>query len=531
MRQADVNWATAFRLAVGEGRRLVRHPAFLVGVLLAQLTLWLATRQAAFDWQAQHQLALGLAPLGWAAIVAGNLTSLRTRRDSTEELFGTTPTSDASRTTSHLLAALATVPVSAAIVAVWWVLLVARGVRGVPDWAEVAVGPAIVLGGCVAGVFTARWLRVVPAAFAAVVFVVVVQDNMLSLERAPARWLAFLVPPSHITDPGVQIRHAGWHLAYLLAAALLLGSLALARHGWSRPVTGGVAVGLVVVLGAAFVQTRPPTRAETARIVSRLVEPDGQQHCREEAGIRYCAYHAFESLVPEWQEVVEAVVGHVPAPHRRAGLVVRQRPEASASDMDCQPVPFLRALPVEVEREIDPTALWRADGEVHPGLKWPDAFPCEGPPAHGVFLGVQTGAWAVGLPPAVGPGPRRCAADGQARSAIALWLGTRSAAEGPAVLRRVALDARVWENDRITFPALDGMGWDVAPPWGVAWHRSDVDAALALAAIPEREVLRVLERDWARLTAPETTTAALLDALGASSRSRPVPAETLTPCP
>jgi hypothetical protein len=145
---------------------------------------------------------------------------------------------------------------------------------------------------------------------------------------------------------------------------------------------------------------------------------------------------------------------------------------------------------------------------VHPPFS-EESFPCSERDVHGFFLAAQTGAWAVGLPPAPSGKDARCTAGGEARAVIALWAGAAATPGGARTLRDVANEATAAGKQRITFAE-----WDDPPMWGVVHTVADARLALALLELPVKEVRAALDRDWVRWTDPSTSSTALAGELG-----------------
>jgi hypothetical protein len=211
--------ATAWALAGTEGRRLLRHPAFLAGVVVTVLLVLLVGGDPDPDWTGWSiNIVLVFAPLGWFTIVATNLMALRDRRAGTAELVDTTPATPATRTVALVLATLATIPVTAALLAAAGAYSVWRhDPVGVPVPRELAVALLLVVGGGVVGIAVARWVPRAIAGVAAVLVVIQLQVWMTQSAISPSRWLAFWVEQPAIGLLDVHPRPALWHLAWLLA--------------------------------------------------------------------------------------------------------------------------------------------------------------------------------------------------------------------------------------------------------------------------------------------------------------------------
>ena len=106
--------------------------------------------------------------------------------------------------------------------------------------------------------------------------------------------------------------------------------------------------------------------------------------------------------------------------------------------------PFRRAC----SERVSPGTLWPADGQSTPASPRSRSR-ARTARSDGFFLAVQTGAWAVGLPPAPHGDNERCTADGQARAVIALWAAASAVPDGGATLRDVIAEGSVGSVDRV----------------------------------------------------------------------------------
>jgi hypothetical protein len=307
---------------------------------------------------------------------------------------------------------------------------------------------------------------------------VVLQSN-LGHQHPELRWLHFVADQPSLLDPWLEVRHAGWHLLYLLGLVVLAGALAVGRHGFPRPLTAVVAAAVAAVLVSGWVQTRPPTTAQVAAVVDRLEWPQAHQVCERRAGVRYCAYPTYRAWIAEWEVPVQGVLARLPAAARGRELEVGQR--VWTSDLD--------DLHSRVQARLHLARVWRADGAVHPGLMWfiRDRIGDNTQlPRAQLALGYQAAAWAVGLPPASAWPPRACDAGGQARVVAAIWLAGRGA---------------------------------------------DVVAAARLLDLPAERVAAVVAARWPRLLDPATPAAELLGALGVPAPEAGKPTAEAPPCP
>ena len=202
---------------------------------------------------------------------------------------------------------------------------------------------------------------------------------------------------------------------------------------------------------------------------------------------------------------------------------MRQRPAIVISDSDCSPEGYLTTLTSDIASRIAVDDLWPADGDVHPPFG-SDDFPCSSRDAFGFFLAVQTGAWAVGLPPAPHGANVRCVASGQARSAIALWAAAAASPDGERTLRDVTDDGSQG------FPLIDFADWDSPPTWGVDYAVADAGLAVEMLGLAPGDVRDVLADDWDRWTDPATTTKMLASEFGLTAPASAAQTPSRTDC-
>ena len=359
---------TAIALARFEGKKLLRHPAFLVGMALTPWLFLMATSDTGETWiHFEVAIALGLVPLGWLTMVAANLGALRSRRHRTEDLFQSLPTSPAVRTAAHNLSTLATVPVAVVFAAVCAVLVqVNADPLGSFGPAELATGVLLVVGGGAVGVLVARWLPRPAVCLPAIGATMFLQGKLTDFSPSPARWLSFVVDPLS-SFAAVEQRPAGWHVGWLAAWIALVGVAGVARHGMPRRL-GVVALGVAVVaLGTGFAQTRPVSAEEAAAMADYISRPAAHQTCREQADVRYCAYDDLGTRLADWRPPVEARPD--PAARRRAGTGAsrsRNGPTPSSATATARPVGLLSTLPGPVRDRLTPEGVWPARREGPP---------------------------------------------------------------------------------------------------------------------------------------------------------------------
>jgi hypothetical protein len=521
----NIAWRVIVPLARRDAWMVLRHPAFVAGVLMTPLMLIAATRSAPTWRIASTGIALGLVPLGWMTIIAVNLVALRSRRSGTNELFSALPAPQPVRTTALLLAAVAPATIATAF-AGGCVLYLHRSLamRGDPLWAEIGAGVLVVVGSVAVGVAVARWLPHAGFGLVAAIVTILLQARFLDVrtwpwdrpEGDPMRFLAFLAPPTSVADDFLEMRRAGWHLLYLGGLIVVMVGVALAREGARRTVATVLAAGVALTAIAGWMQTRPASQARLDAMVSYLLEPERHQTCTESPNTTVCAYPGFEDQVDDWVAQADATLALLPSSvvQDRGRVAVSQRAPVVQSNANCSPSRFENSLPAEVAEQLTDGVVWPADGKVHPPFE-PESFPCSDRGSKGFFLAAQVGAWAVGLPPASHDRFSRCTANGQARSVIALWAAAASSDDGGDTLEDV-----IDEGSSIG-TRLDFVGWDEPPVWGVEYSVTDARLALAMLELPPADVAEVVAARWEEWIAASTPSSELADALGLSADPTP----------
>ena len=227
--------STTAALATLEGRKLVRHPVCLAGVVFAVVGTAMfvrATLARSFvawgdDGWTVH---VGFLLLAILTMVATNLAALRDRREETVQQHETLPLARSARTYGLLAGILWPAVLSAALLGV--VLIYAASVTDLGDRGLILLPDqlATVLALGALGVALARWLPnpfVAPVVAWALVFV--------APGDTPARWhvLLPLVTPS-------SVAMLAWHIVYLAGLGFSFAALALSRRSRRAP---GVADG------------------------------------------------------------------------------------------------------------------------------------------------------------------------------------------------------------------------------------------------------------------------------------------------
>lgn len=524
-------------LARVEARRLATHPAFLITLgLVAALTaaFMIPEQNATIEADRIEIFTFIAVPLGALALVAAaHRNAGRSRRECTDELFASTPTSPRARTEASLLACFGPVPVAAA-----YLLIASLGLEVMADspipllWPSVAAIAAVMLlavvGGGVVGVFLSRWLPTTAAALAGIAAIIWL-NNGPDNHHDRFRWLRVAVEK----DLGGRydiVPNPLWRVAFIFGLVGLGACLALWRHPARRSLVVGTVSCAALVITSGWVATRPPTTAQVERVVADLESPQDAQHCETRSDVRYCVYPGAEVWIDSWSPAVDAVLASVPPSARPREVRVMQREFVQQLD---EPVEYNGDLSYPyldwVVERLDPTRAWRADGAVHPSLSLNDDQP-------DLEVAFGVASLAVGLPPSSSwSSPAGCDASGQARLVLAMWL-----AGGATGTTRHALDthaARVeddgLESQRVPLNAItdwdnrSASGDDTQAVVGAAGSGADILDAQRLVEADRAEVAAVVDEHWEELTDPSTPSRRLLELAGLApaDASGPVPVE------
>jgi hypothetical protein len=223
--------AVVWALARVEAWKMLRHPAYPLGLGIAVVLVGVP-RGGSIKIEFL-MIGLGMS-LVIGSLFAANLGALRSRRDGTDELFGSTPAPLAARTAGHLTA-VAVGPV--ALTCVWAIVVGVMNSAGVGDFPDelrpvmLVQAPLMVAAIGTLGVPTARLIPHVVGG------PIVLALHMFTGLIWALPWAVFEA------DLSVNL----WHLGYLVSTIVVFSSVALLRDR----VRIFPAVGLAVGLGAA----------------------------------------------------------------------------------------------------------------------------------------------------------------------------------------------------------------------------------------------------------------------------------------
>lgn len=236
-------------LARTEGRRLVGHPLFVLGMLFSALFAIVGASEGGGLSAVVGGVFLFVGAGIWTFLVAC-LAASRERRDGAQDFYGGQPVTARLRTEAALLsvawAALAggaLIAVATAAIAGPDLALTVEGERYALRPLELLQGPAYVLFVGAMGVLVGVWSRrTYPALIGALV-----------MFMPPVAWLPWFVygddVPPGVWDDWLAGASVAWHLVGIAGLTALAAAGALARHD-RRP---RIALLALVALGAAVV--------------------------------------------------------------------------------------------------------------------------------------------------------------------------------------------------------------------------------------------------------------------------------------
>jgi len=516
--RASERTVTVGRLALAETLPFLRDPFVLAGTAASlALAAWLFRGQIPTFTKVSLLTAGWLMPLCAVTFLVTGVRVLRPERWRTTELLDALPTTARLRVLGHLVSVLA--PAWWGGVAAMLVLLGARvrGAAGEIVWAEIALGPlVVVLYGTIAFAIASatRSLRALPLALA----VLAISQYWLSLDGwtsgnprgGTLGWLAFWVPPpSSVPSPIFLDRPSLVHLAYVAAMAVACVALALMqkRIDSASALALGLAVVLAVLAGGGQKGSALPARAELHEQVELLRDSVIGEDCSPIGRARYCPYPGFDRWISLWRPSIEGVLQAVPSRHHM-NIIVSQVP----SPVSLAP-PWVRALPEDlIVRHDTGFVVWENANRVLPGMEWITS-PARNSTEMAMAIDAASIAAGVSIRPRLNADGdfARCSLIGQSRGIITAWLAAQATPRTRDGLLELAAD-EPWRisgddggPDMSSFSLRSDLsGLSTASP--ARWGRAEVVLAEQLLARPNAEVRSLVARNWETLLDPATTT-------------------------
>jgi hypothetical protein len=235
-------------LARVEGRKLLRHPAFIPGIALSGALVLLAGwgRKSHSVVEPLWPAGSPIGPLAVFGFVAANLAALRDRVNGTEELFGSTAVPRRARTAALLVSVAWAVGASVVLLAPFvGAFAVSYGVS-LADVVKLLEEPLIVAVLALAGVAVGRLLPTRLAAPVAAFFAFVLVGAYAHPTLAPQFLSLYVIPDS--------LPSVGWHILYLAGIGTLATAVALMKDGVRRSLVVAAAVGVLAIAAGAILQ-------------------------------------------------------------------------------------------------------------------------------------------------------------------------------------------------------------------------------------------------------------------------------------
>ena len=470
-----------------EARRLWRHPALIGAVAVTAYELYQRSDLSGAPVlnRLSYQLAWPMLLLaGGIYLALGNAASRRHGEHNLEGLDAL-PTVAATNSVGVGLAFVSPLLVGVALQMGFLVpRLFDRPVTWM-IWTEFLTGPATLALGAAAGLamgWGLRWRGALPVFGVGVVAVITTlwwaESGTLFGPYTP--WLG-PVPGLDSTYGALEASHrpSDFHLGYVLALAGFFAALASIR---GRRVSGKLALSgaaiamLLLAAWAGTTQLRELTSVEEATRRAPYLPASGDYVCEERGTLTLCAYHGYEAWIDEWAAQIEPVLALVPPEVAGRPLEVRQQ------------------VTYFVDEDVLPQ-----EGDIRTGL-WLSRAPVDAALIpYPLNLSLAVAAWSVGLPTGT---ESPCFASGQGRAVAALWYAIQASPESAEGLRILVDPAPYRRPVSENFPVPLGY---LQPAFGVRYLRSDAEAALAIARLPQPQVAETLAQRFSEVTDPATT--------------------------
>ena len=292
--------ASVWQVAVFEGRRLLRHPLNLFGMVLSLAVFWLATRGTAPVLERDVIILVGSSlALAATALLTAETAASRNDRYDTAEVVEPTPADPDHWFVGMAVAAWAPVGLSLTVLALGLLWLYTDSPAGSIPWFELAGAPAVVALGHTIGVVIGRWVRILlagPIAILIVGGIYVLREACIGCEGVVPPPSPFL--PWHGSQydlPQTAGRLEPVHLLYIVGLTVLFAAVAARR--WKT-----AALSALIAAAAAIGLTGTPNDGEA--IVARgnqwatRVDPV----CETRNSVEYCALPGFAVWVDRWEQ-------------------------------------------------------------------------------------------------------------------------------------------------------------------------------------------------------------------------------------
>lgn len=311
-----------------EGRQMVRHPLFWLGVLAAvALSVFELIEESPVLNRVSMTLAWTMTPTAVAVAFLAGWAVLRARGRTDAHPPTVMPAPMSKRVAGVVVGltwpVVATFAVQLALLA--WTLF--RDPVTSLVWTELLVGPAFV---AIAGVMAAAATRWIPHPSTPLVALLVLAGIHIVVPYSPENWgsqigpaaLAPIAWPETIIPYEVAFRPSGLHLGYLIGLILALSgaaTLGRTKSSWLLLGAGLISAGL---LGPA--QLGPIDEGRRVEAISRLVGDDAELTCETHDEVTYCAMPGYAGWIDDWSGAVSPMV--VLLPGAIEPIEVRQYP-------------------------------------------------------------------------------------------------------------------------------------------------------------------------------------------------------------
>jgi hypothetical protein len=337
-----------------EGRQMVRHPLFWLGVVAAVgLSVLELIEESPVLNRVSMTLAWTITPIAVAVALLAGWAVLRAR-GRTDAHPPTVMPAPMSRRVAGVAVGL-TWP-AAATFAVQLVLLAWTLFRDPVTsivWTELLVGPTFV---ALAGVMAAAATRWIPHPSTPLVTLLVLAGIHIVVPYSPENWGSQIGPaavapiawPETIIPYEVAFRPSGLHLGYLIGLILALSGVATLGRTKSSWLLLGVGLISASVLGPA--QLGPIEESRRVETMSRLVGDEADLTCETHDSVTYCALPGYAGWIDDWTAAVTPIVTLLPGPVEP--IEIRQYPVHNTHLLDGEDYDYWWWIPPSYEDYI-----------------------------------------------------------------------------------------------------------------------------------------------------------------------------------